>query len=219
LPVAQPTSICFAPDGHRIAAAAWNDDEKAGRAIVVDVYQGAELFRSKPYRQSIIGLSFLPDGLVLVGALDWWASVLAWDVDAKREIMRMPDFDEAEPPARRGRAVAASADGLSFASCDGTHVDVWSVGDGERKARINVGAEPQTLALNPDGSVLFVGSPDAAAWSVGSGARLASLEGPGLVAVHPDGHRVVVVGDVVVSVGPNLETISERLYSSAAEFG
>jgi hypothetical protein len=133
-------------------------------------------------------------------------------VDAGKELFRLPEFDE--PPARRGRAAGASLDGLSFATCDGPRVDVWAI-DRQERTTLDVGTAPQNLALNRDGSILLVGSPDAAAWSVGSGARLATLDGPGLVAVHPDNQRALLCSSIDPARGPTLFSIRDALFPSA----
>ncbi len=215
LNVAPPSCLAFAPDGERLAVGVHHGADFL--ALVVDAKGGEELFRSTPYRAPLSGLSFLPDGLVLTGVADDSGDVIAWDVDAARELLRMGHGGEGAAVSRPARAVATSADGLRVAVSAGARVDVWSVHAQKCSATINVDRAPDSIALNADGTVLYVGAPHAGAWSVASGARLGSLDGPGVVVAHPDNHHLFVSATLAPGELPELTTILDRLYPTHDE--
>jgi WD40 repeat protein len=143
-------SVCFSPDGKRLATASWDMTVR-----LWDAERGTEMLTLKGHTGSVEAVCFSPDGKRLASASDD-KTVKVWDVDSGQELLSLDGHTAGV------RSVCFSPDGkcLASASWDQT-VNLW---DAERGQKIRTLAGHSSVVtgvcFSPDGKRLASASMD-----------------------------------------------------------
>jgi hypothetical protein len=191
-------AVAFTADGRTLAAGTGSC-----KVRFFDAATGRE--RSQPFEGQMDGTAstlgervrfvLAPDGrtLVTTRGRDEGSGVVAWDVAAGKERLRLAD---------RGLPVAVAPDGRHVALVSGADLVLLSLATGAELWRANRGdRRGSAAAFSPDGKTLAVARGDGGVdlWEVLSGqrrARLAGHEGAvHFVAFAPDGARLASGGE------------------------
>ncbi len=178
-------SLAFAPDARRLLSGAHD-----GTLRLFDVYSGAELASARA-PGSVDCLTF--------GAGDEFFYGCSRTAPRRAHASQLDAWDELPPGASFPMTLRFDAASRRLFARD-SHgvVQVYAAGDDARTlATLECGDESTTLALDPDGRRLALGTKGGAVflWDARSYARLADLPGTGAVtalAFSPDGRRLAV---------------------------
>jgi WD40 repeat protein/serine/threonine protein kinase len=210
--------VAFSPDSTRLVSSCSRlggmmegqgakDPGEPGEVVVWDARTGQVLLTLKGHKRFVNSVAFSPDGKRLA-TLSRDNTVKVWNAQTGREILSM------EVLAFTGGCLAFSPDGKRLASSNspsprvgdvGIHdVKMWDAQTGEELFTLPAG-RIENLAFTPDGKRLITGASIAGAgtlkvWDAQTGQELLTLNGhsggwlSNLVALSPDGHRLVGVG-------------------------
>jgi WD40 repeat protein/tRNA A-37 threonylcarbamoyl transferase component Bud32 len=178
-------SVCFSPDGKRLASAGWGETVK-----VWDAHSGRELLSLKGHTAGVTRVCFSPDGKHLASA-SYDRTVKVWDT-AKGQQARSLEGHTGEV-----QWVCFSPDSkrIASASADQT-VRVWNAENGQVILTLKGHTNTVTsVAFTPDGKRIASGSWDKSVkvWEAQSGRQLLTLkhtEPVTSVAFSPDGKRL-----------------------------
>jgi WD40 repeat protein len=81
------TAVAFSPDGKRIAAGGFTDNNQTGIAVVWDPATGKEMFRATGPQGGFQRLVWAPDGKHLAAISGQQQSVHIWDTAARKEVI------------------------------------------------------------------------------------------------------------------------------------
>ncbi len=149
-------SLCFAPDGSRLAAAVFQQSA----AYVWDLAGGQQIARLS--HNQVYGLSFSPDGKVLATA-GWDSIIRFWESDTgivRREV-KVADHDKGDDLRMYTVCYAPEGGAIATAHLDGT-VRIWQADEMllrtqfQLKGRFIYGA----MSFSPDGLWLATGAMD-----------------------------------------------------------
>jgi WD40 repeat protein len=187
-------SVCYSPDGSRLASAFWDTTVK-----VWDARSGALLATLGGHTNVVTAVCYSPDGSRLASASDD-GTVKVWDARSGAELVTLRGHTH-----RWVVAVCYSPDGTHLASAlwDGAHpyepgeVKVWDTRSGAEVATLRGHTGyVYSVAYSPDGSRLASASLDNTVklWDAHSGAEVATLRGHtgwvSSVCYSPDGSRL-----------------------------
>src|SRR5262249_18260955 len=144
-----------------------------------DVESGREHPPLEGCRDSVVSLSFSPDGKTLATGC-WSGAVRLWETATGKELRRMYHHDGV-------RWVTFSPDGAVLASGSAWTIELWAPAAGKALRRLP-GHEsvPMHLAFSPDGKLLASGDQETVLlWDVARRRELQRWE----VARHPSSHR------------------------------
>ncbi len=180
-------SVCFSPDGKRIASAS---DDRTIR--VWDADKGAELLSRFGHTRGVTCVAYSPDGKRIVSA-SGDRTLKVWDADKGHELRSLKGHTE------EVTCVAYSPDGkrIVSGSRDQT-LKVWDADKGQQIRSLKGHTDwVRCLAPSPDGKHIVSGSADMTlkVWDPDVGQELLSLKGHTLpvncVAYSPDSKRIV----------------------------
>jgi WD40 repeat protein len=169
LPAGKLRSVTVRPDGRRLAASAYIEENKVHHLHVYDVESGKRLFSTTGSVRA-----YSPDGR--------WLAV----VNAEENIVVLLDAESHETAAQfRGheghiRFVAFSLDGRRLATCsEDRTVRVWQIDDGSYQVLRGHTDDLFAVAFHPDGTRLASAGRDRAVWlwDLSRGAEVARLQG------------------------------------------
>jgi WD40 repeat protein/tRNA A-37 threonylcarbamoyl transferase component Bud32 len=190
-------SVCFSPDGKRLASAAPDplNPGKLGEVKVWDAANGQEVLSLKGHTGAVLWVCFSPDGKRLAGA-GWDQTVKVWEAERGQEIFSLKGH------TRPVRSVAFSPDGKRLASgSDDKTVKVWEAERGQEVLTLkgHTGGV-SSVCFSPDGKRLASADWDAAVkvWDADKGKEVLSLKGHTAlvsgVCFSPDGKRLASAG-------------------------
>jgi WD40 repeat protein len=184
------TSVCFSPEGKRLASASGDQTVK-----VWDAVTGQEILSLKGHTKAVDCVAFSPDGKRLVSSGD--VTVKVWDAQTGQLSLSLQGHTGSVP------SVAFSPDGkrLASASYDKT-VKVWDAATGQQTLTLKGHTDPvYSVCFSPDGKRLASRSLDQTVkvWDAATGQDTLSLKGhTGMVfsvAFSPDGKRLASASD------------------------
>ncbi len=144
-------TLAYAPDGKTLA---WGG---GGMVFVRDLAMNKNIRLWEGSSPGEMCLAYSPDGKTLAtGGFD--ATIKLLDLAANKEISRFQGH-------RHGvRAVAYSPDGKLLASCAGTTIILWDVGNAKELRRIELDHYVSSIAFSPDSKTLAVSTGGAILW-------------------------------------------------------
>ncbi len=149
-------SLCFAPDGVRLAAAVF----RQSAAFVWNLESGQQITRL--VHPQIYGLSFSPDGRHLLTA-GWDSTIRFWDMDSGGLVREVKVADEQQGGDLRMYAVCCAPEGdlIATAHLDGW-VRIWNAEPMRLRTRFQVAGRfiHGAMAFSPDGLWLATGAMD-----------------------------------------------------------
>jgi len=158
-------------------------------SLLINNHYGVRLTSSMTHDDSVLSVSFSPDGKYVVSAsLDHTARV--WEAATGKEIARMTHDDTVY-------SAAFSPDGRYVVSASLDHTArVWEAVTGKEIARMTHDSKVYLVAFSPDGKYVVSGSSDKTArvWVAATGKEIARMTHDGLVypvVFSPDGRYVV----------------------------
>jgi WD40 repeat protein/serine/threonine protein kinase len=160
------SSVCFSPDGTRLASASGDQTVK-----VWDRTSGQELLTLKGHTHAVYGVCFSPDGTRLASA-SGDQTVKVWDSTSGQELFT---FKGHTSPVT---AVCFSPDGTRLASASDDHiVKLWSSTNGQELLTLkgHTGRVGR-VAFSPDGKRLASAGETVKVWDSHSGRQLLSLK-------------------------------------------
>jgi WD40 repeat protein/DNA-binding SARP family transcriptional activator len=196
----QAQSVAFSPDGTLIATGSWD-----GTLRTWDASTGAEVLAADVGGEAY-GLSFGPDGDVLVAGIGVQPEIHVWDartLEPLRELVGHRGYIQHVAVAPDGRAASVGGDGTAR---------IWDLDTGRQLLVIRGHAGPvEGVTFSPDGSRLATAGDDGTVriWDATSGREILVLEGHELIAhavsFAPDGRLLATSaadGTVAVHVLP-----------------
>jgi WD40 repeat protein len=183
-------SVCFSPDGARLASASWDKTVK-----VWDARTGQELLSLKGHTSNVYGVCFSPDGSRLASASQD-GTVKVWDVGTGQSALTLQGHPGLVP------GVAWSPDGSRLASASGSEVQLWDArtGRGQLTLTGHHVSSVTSVCFSPDGSRLASASHDGTVevWDARTGQEAVTLKGYAnrirSVCFSPDGQRLAGAG-------------------------
>jgi tetratricopeptide (TPR) repeat protein len=181
------TSVCFSPDGRRLASASWD-----GTMKVWDAQTGQEQLTLKGHTREVFSVCFSPDGRRLASA-SYDRTVKVWDAQTGQEQLTLKGHTGLVT------SVCFSPDGrrLATASYDQT-LKVWDAQTGQEQLTLQGHtAFVTSVCFSPDGRRLASASSDRTVkvWDAQTGQEQLTLQGHtgpvSSVCFSPDGKRVV----------------------------
>jgi serine/threonine protein kinase/WD40 repeat protein len=171
--------VTWHPDGNRLAVSDCHNND----IQIWDVAAGTKLVTLAGHVQQVAGLSFHPDGALLVSA-SWDGVIRMWDVATGRPVMQIPMGLAGLQFSEDGRWLGVTIRGQQIQALEVVPTNVyrtWGAGMGGFQGN-----------FSPDGRLLAVGFDDGARlWDVIAGRELARLPGPiASVFFHPTGHEL-----------------------------
>jgi tRNA A-37 threonylcarbamoyl transferase component Bud32/sugar lactone lactonase YvrE len=181
------SSVCFSPDGRRLASA--GGDPHRGEVKVWDAQAGQEQLTLKGHTQAVTCVAFSPDGRRLASA-SWDNTVKVWDAQTGQEQLTLKGHTGLV------YSVCFSPDGrrLASASHDST-VKVWDAQTEQEQLTLK-GHTGMVVCFSPDGRRLASDSGDhtVKVWDAQTGQEQLTLKGHTAfvtsVCFSPDGHRL-----------------------------
>jgi putative hemolysin len=180
------SSVCFSPDGKRLASASRDQTVK-----VWDARTGQEQLTLQGHTAPVLGVCFSPDGQRLASASED-KTVKVWDAALGKEVLTLKGHRGGVP------GICFSPDGrrLASASWDRT-VKVWDAQTGQELLTLKGHtAAIYSVSFNPDGSRLASASYDRTVkvWDAETGQEERTLQGHtdvvSSVCFSPDGKRL-----------------------------
>jgi len=191
-------SVCFSPDGQRLASAGSN-----GLVKIWDGHSGKELLSLRdPTNTAVKSVCFSPDGQRLASA-SGFRTVKVWDAHSGQQQLTLQGH------TGEVNSVCFSPDGqrLASASEDKT-VKVWDAQNGKELLILQGHTESVwSVCFSPDGQRLASASEDKTVkvWDAHSGQPLLTLKGHQLpvlsVCFSPDGQRLASASGLANAVG------------------
>jgi Leucine-rich repeat (LRR) protein len=164
------SSVCFSPDGKRLASASgvWDGETKrysSGEVKVWDGETGQEALSLKGHTANVFCVCFSPDGkrlasggggCISVGQKhDFFGELKLWDAKTGQETLSLKGH------SRLVYAVCFSPDGNRLASASGDHfVKVWDAENGQALRSIHNPGHVLSVCFSPDGGSLAGASDD-----------------------------------------------------------
>jgi len=149
-------SLCFTPDGDRLAAAVF----RQSAAYVWDLTAGQQIARLS--HNQVYGVSFSPDGKTLVTA-GWDSIIRFWETDTGNIRREVKVADHAKGDELRMYAVCYASEGglVATAHLDGT-VRIWQADEMllRTQFRVNGRFTFGAMSFSPDGLWLATGAMD-----------------------------------------------------------
>jgi WD40 repeat protein len=149
--------VAFSPDGKRLAAASWSDEDSA---VVWDVDTGEQTLRLK-HKGNCWSIQFSPDGARLL-TLGEDRTPIVWDAKSGEELHRFPPHDQPVWPdatfTADGRQVVTCAAGVVKVWDAKTWVEIVTLPGPEQPAPDLPDGRHLPLAASPDGKWLAAGS-------------------------------------------------------------
>jgi WD40 repeat protein/tRNA A-37 threonylcarbamoyl transferase component Bud32 len=196
------TSVCFSPDGKRLAAAT-GEQLKAGEVRVWDVGTGREELSLKEFGGPVKSVCWSPDGARLACASEQTpvvGEVTVWDARTGR---KEHSLDEAPGHVF---CVSWSPDGALLASGRRQSVAVWDAGTGRQVLSLKGHTSyVKSVCFSPDVTLLASADDrqseggeqpgEVKLWDLRTGRESRSLKGHTCVCFSPDGTRLASAGD------------------------
>jgi WD40 repeat protein len=181
----EPISVCFSPDGKRLASASGT------KVRVWDTATGQEtLTLTVP---GVGGVCFSPDGKRLAGSWDA-LTMKVWDVATGEEALTLKGHTSWE------WSVCFSPDGQRLAGASGGTVKLWDTATGQETLTLTGHREHvRSVCFSPDGKRLASASDDLTVkvWDVATGEEALTLKGHTRtvcsVCFSPDGQRLASI--------------------------
>ncbi len=221
-------SIAFSADGKQLAVGSMNTlgavgEEPGGLIRIYDVEAGKEAGQLEGHGQTVLAMSYTPQGERLVSVAQDW-SIRVWNVATFKED-RNVRIDEVP-------SAALSGDGSLAILSSRKEMSRWNVASGAKAKDFDLGADtrfgPRRLALSPDKRLLVTDGKSASRgaslftasvrlWSVAEGRELLSIACPdGMAAAFafsPDGRKLASgLGDgtaLIWDVSPAYDKLSK----------
>jgi WD40 repeat protein/tetratricopeptide (TPR) repeat protein len=191
------TSVCFSPDGRRLASASYDNAVK-----VWEAQTGQEALTLKGHTGPVTSVCFSPDGRRLASA-SYDQTVKVWDAQTGQETLSLRGH------SHMVSSVCFSPDGrrLASASWDQT-VKVWDARTGQELRTLKGHTEGVTsVCFSPDGRRLASASWDQTVkvWDAWTGQEQRTLQGhTGIVSsvcFSPDGRRLASASVDLLNLG------------------
>jgi WD40 repeat protein/tetratricopeptide (TPR) repeat protein len=184
------TSVCFSPDGSRLATASYDQTVK-----VWDAQTGQQTLSLQGHTAPGLGVCFSPDGRRLASA-SWDKTVKVWDAQTGQKILNLHGHTE------RVYTVCFSPDGRRLASAsDDRTVKVWDAQTGQELRTLQGDTFPvHSVCFSPDGRRLASASSDwtVKVWGMHTGEQTLTLQVHTStvmsVCFSPDGRRLASGG-------------------------
>ncbi len=192
--VAPVLSVCFSPDGKRLASAGGvfgKPGKPFGEVKVWDAETGQEVLTLQGHTGTVYCVCFSPDGKQIASASSD-RTIKVWDAETGQEVLALRGHTSGIP------SVCFSPDGKQIASaCQDGLVKLWNAETGQ-EVRVFRGHRDMVLSVcfSPDGKQLASGSFDdtARVWDAGTGREIRTLKGHGSavsrVCFSPDGKQL-----------------------------
>jgi tetratricopeptide (TPR) repeat protein len=192
-------SVCWSPDGTRLASAGGDSTRKAGEVRVWEVRTGREELSLKGFKGPVHSVCWSPDGARLATAGDD-GTVRLWDARTGREESSLKGLQGSV------EEVCFSPDGTRLACASGIEVRVWDARTGKEQLSLKgQGGFVNCVCWSPDGQRLAsAGSRGTVeVWDAATGEMSRILEGHigqvYRVCFSPDGARVASAGGMMQS--------------------
>jgi WD40 repeat protein len=178
------SSLAFSADGMLLACGEGEsgggeqgDDKRCG-IVVVEVQTGKGHLRIDGHENSVLAVTFTPDGKGIVsGSFD--GTMRLWDAVTGQEKERLTDHQPRfEGDELRGRIqnVVFSADGKTLAFDHASKVQLLDWKNRPKGTAIDWDGKPRGLAFSPDGRFLAASAGKAACFDVATGQERFALE-------------------------------------------